>query len=149
MAHGRGDCGVVVAVAIGADEGEGVFFVFDEVVAHPCLATLHLIDCVEQIGAWARGRVAGARAEIVDREAVVGGIFQVEVAEGSVGFGGESICLGDADFAGLLPLGDTVRFDVEFLGQRLRGKVDAFARPAEYAGLECDLEASAGRGLGH
>ena len=149
VAHGRGDCGVVVAVAVGADEGEGVFFVFDEVVAHPGLAALHLIDGVEQIGAWAPWRVAGARAEIVDREAVVGGLFQVEVAEGSVGSGGESICLGDADFAGLFPLGDTVRFDVQFLGQRFRGKVGAFARPAEYAGLECDLEASGGGGLGH
>ena len=149
VAHGRGDCGVVVAVAVGADEGEGVFFVFDEVVAHPGLAALHLVDCVEQIGAWAPWRVAGARAEVVDRQAVVGGLFQVEIAEWGVGSGGESICLGDADFAGLLPLGDTVRFDVELFGQRFRGKVDAFARPAEYAGLECDLEASAGGGLGH
>lgn len=47
VAHGRGDCGVVVVVAVGTDEGEGVFFVFDEVVAHPSLAALHLIDCVE------------------------------------------------------------------------------------------------------
>ena len=140
---------MVVAVAVGADEGEGIFFVLDEVVAHPGLAALHLIDGVEQIGAWAPGWVAGARAEIVDREAVVGGLFQVEVAERRVGPGSESICLGDADFAGLLPVGDTVRFDVELLGQRLRGKVDAFARPAEYAWLECDLEAAAGRGLGH
>lgn len=116
VAHGRGDCGVVVAVAVGADEGEGVFFVFDEVVAHPGLAALHLIDGVEQIGAWALGRVAGARAEVVDREAVVGGLFQVEVAEGGIGSGGESICLSDADFAGLFPLGDTVGFDVQFLG---------------------------------
>ena len=149
IAHGRGDCGVVVAGAVGADEGEGIFFVFDEVVAHPGLAALHLIDCFEQIGARAHGWVAAARAEVVDREAVVGGLFQVEVAEGSVGPGGESICLGDADFAGLFPLGDTVRFDVEFLGQRVWGKVGAFARPAEYAWLECDLEAAAGRGLGH
>ena len=116
VAHGRGDFGVVVAVAIGADEGEGVFFVFDEVVAHPGLAALHLIDCVEKIGAWAPGRVAGARAEVVDREAVVGGLFQVEVAEGSVGPGGESVCLSDADFAGLFPLGDTVGFDIQFFG---------------------------------
>ena len=116
VAHGRGDCGVVFVVAVGADEGERVFFVFDEVVAHPGLAALHLIDCVEQIGAWAPGRVACARAEVVNRQAVVGGLFQVEVAERGVGPGGESICLGDADFAGLLPFGDTVRFDVELFG---------------------------------
>lgn len=85
----------------------------------------------------------------MDREAVVGGLFQVEVAERGVGSGGESICLGDADFAGLFPLGDTVRFDVQLFGQCLWGKVGAFARPAEYAWLEGDLEASAGRGLGH
>lgn len=149
VAHGRGDCGVVFVVAVGADEGEGVFFVFDEVVAHPGLAALHLIDCVEQIGAWTPGWVAAARAEVADWQTVVGGLFQVEVAERCVGSGGESVCLGDADFTGLFPLGDTVGFDVELLGQRLWGKVGAFARPAEYAGLECDLQASAGRGLGH
>ena len=116
MAHGRGDCGVVVAVAVGADEGDGVFFVFDEVFAHPSLAALHLIDCVEQVGARAPGRIAVLGAEVVDREAVVGGLFQVEVAERGVGSGGEFVGLGDADFSGLLPLGDAVGFDVQLFG---------------------------------
>lgn len=116
VAHGRGDFGVAVAPAVGADEWERVFFVFYEVVAHPGLSALHQIDGIEQIRAWSTGQAASLRTEIVDRQAIVGGLPKIQVAKRGIGSGGQSICLGDADFPGLFPFGDTVRLDVQLFG---------------------------------
>ena len=117
-------------------------------VAHPGLAELHFVDGVEQVGARTVRRLAGAGAEVLDGKALVGGIVEVEVAEGCVGLGGEFVGLGDADFAGLFPLDDAVEFDGNLFGEILPGEAGAFSGPAEDMGLEGDLEAAVGHGVG-
>ena len=109
---------------------------------------MHFVDGVEQVGARTVRRLAGAGAEVLNGQALVGGIVEVEVAEGCVGLGGEFVGLGDADFAGLFPLGDAVEFDGDLFGQVLLGEAGAFAGPAEDVGLEGDLEAAGGHGVG-
>lgn len=74
------------------------------------MAGPHLIDCVGQVGARTVRRLAGARAEVLEGQALVGGIVEVEVSEGCIGLGGVFVGLSDADFAGLFPLGDALEF---------------------------------------
>ena len=142
-AHGRGDFDVAVGLAVGADEGLRVFFVFDEFVAHPGLAALHLVDGVEQIGAGTLGRCAAWGAEVAYRQRFVGRVAEVEVAERRVGPGCESVGPGDADLAGLFPLQHAFRIDIHLVGQLFGREAGPLARPAQHVRLEYDLASSA------
>ena len=127
---------MVVADPERTDEIQRLMASVNQLLTEPRLPPLHRIYRLQQVGAGAGRRFAGAGAEIPYRQLIYGREGEEQVAQGRVSSAGQIFRLRHTDGAGVFPAQHPLGFYADLLGQIGDGKVGALPGPAQHLRLQ-------------